>query len=222
MVKGPLSWLTSDVIFLSLKKQWTMDETLHHGGWLNPHPTQASDDYIVLDQLDHLFPFVLCLFLRVFVKQGAGKDWKFEIIRCKLLCLEWINNKVWLYSSGNCIQYPTINHTEKEYEKGMHITESLCSITEIGVALQIDYTSIKWKEERQKEKGRGEKRKKENSCWKQAKLSERLKGSCRVSSECSMGKGHCALPISEDVSNFFHENSLPLNERFFIAVPLRC
>ena len=51
-----------------------MDETLHHGGWLNPHPTQASDDYIVLDQLDHLFPFVLCLFLRVFVKQGAGKE----------------------------------------------------------------------------------------------------------------------------------------------------
>ena len=89
-------------------------------------------------------------------------DWKFEIIRCKLLCLEWINKKVWLYSSGNCIQYPMINHTEKEYEKGMHITESLCSITEIGTALQIDYTSIKWKEERKKEKrkeGRKERRK---------------------------------------------------------------
>ena len=30
---------------------------------------------------------------------------------------EWINNKVLLYSTGNYIQYPEINHNEKEYEE---------------------------------------------------------------------------------------------------------
>ena len=40
-------------------------------------------------------------------------DWEFGISQCKLLYREWINNKVLLYSTGNCIQYPTINHNEK-------------------------------------------------------------------------------------------------------------
>ena len=39
--------------------------------------------------------------------QGEGgkgeKDWEFEISRCKLLYIEWINNKVLLYSTGNYI-----------------------------------------------------------------------------------------------------------------------
>ena len=48
---------------------------------------------------------------------GGGKDWGFEISRCKLLYREWINNKVLLYSTGNSIQYPVINHNGKEYEK---------------------------------------------------------------------------------------------------------
>ena len=30
--------------------------------------------------------------------------------------IEWINNKVLLYSTGNYIQYPVINHNGKEYE----------------------------------------------------------------------------------------------------------
>ena len=37
--------------------------------------------------------------------------------RCKLLHLEWINNKVLLYNKGNYIQYPVINHNGKEYLK---------------------------------------------------------------------------------------------------------
>ena len=49
--------------------------------------------------------------------QGGGKDWEFGISRCKLLYIEWMNNKVLLYSKGNYIQYPGINHNEKEYEK---------------------------------------------------------------------------------------------------------
>ena len=71
--------------------------------------------------------------------QGGGgrreMDWEFEVSRCKLSYIGWINNKILLYSTGNCIQYPVINHTEKEYEKGMRITESLCCITEIGTTL---------------------------------------------------------------------------------------
>ena len=35
--------------------------------------------------------------------------------RCKLLHLEWINNKILLYSTGNYIEYPVINHNGKEY-----------------------------------------------------------------------------------------------------------
>ena len=51
----------------------------------------------------------------------------------KLLSIGWINNKVLLYSTGNYIQYPVINHNGKEYEKiymcvymYLCITESLC------------------------------------------------------------------------------------------------
>ena len=47
---------------------------------------------------------------------GGGMSWEFGISRCKLLHVEWINNKVLLYSTGNYIQYPVINHNGKEYE----------------------------------------------------------------------------------------------------------
>ena len=43
-------------------------------------------------------------------------DWEFGISRCKLLYIGWINNKVLLYSTGNYIHYPVINHNGKEYE----------------------------------------------------------------------------------------------------------
>ena len=33
------------------------------------------------------------------------------------LYIEWINNKVLLYSTENYIQYPLINHNGKEYGK---------------------------------------------------------------------------------------------------------
>ena len=49
--------------------------------------------------------------------QGGGMDWEFGVSRCKLLHIEWINNEVLLYSTGNYIQYPVINHNGKEYEK---------------------------------------------------------------------------------------------------------
>ena len=40
------------------------------------------------------------------------------VSRYRLLHIEWINNKVLLYSTENYIQYPIINHNGKEYEKG--------------------------------------------------------------------------------------------------------
>ena len=48
---------------------------------------------------------------------GGGKDWEFGISRCKLFYRKRINSKVLLWSTGNYIQYPVINHNGKEYEK---------------------------------------------------------------------------------------------------------
>ena len=66
-------------------------------------------------------------------------DWEFGIRRCKLVCIEWINKKVLLYSIGNYIQYSVINHNGKEYEKSIYtdvyITESHCCKTVIKTTL---------------------------------------------------------------------------------------
>ena len=35
---------------------------------------------------------------------GGGMEWHVGGSRCKLLYTEWMNNKVLLYSTGNCIQ----------------------------------------------------------------------------------------------------------------------
>ena len=48
--------------------------------------------------------------------EGVGEG-SIEIGRCKLLYTEWINCKVVLYSTGNCIQYSMIHHNGKEYGK---------------------------------------------------------------------------------------------------------
>ena len=50
-------------------------------------------------------------------RSGRGMDWEFGTCRCKLLYIEWINNKVLLYSTGNYIQYPVIKNNGKEDEK---------------------------------------------------------------------------------------------------------
>ena len=48
-------------------------------------------------------------------------DWEFRVIRCKVLCMERINNKFLVYSTGNYIQYPVINCSEKEYKKEHYV-----------------------------------------------------------------------------------------------------
>ena len=70
-------------------------------------------------------------------------DWEFGISRCKLLYIGWINNKVLLYSTGNCIQCLVINHNGKEYLKNVYVTESLCCAAKIKTTLNINYISAK-------------------------------------------------------------------------------
>ena len=46
---------------------------------------------------------------------GGAMDRGFGISKCKLLHIEWINNKVLLHSTENYIQCPGINHNGKEF-----------------------------------------------------------------------------------------------------------
>ena len=52
---------------------------------------------------------------------GGGMEWEVGVIRCKLLYIEWVNNKVLLYNTGNYIQYPMINCNGKEYKKRIYM-----------------------------------------------------------------------------------------------------
>ena len=74
-------------------------------------------------------------------------DGEFGVSRCKLLYIEWINEKILLYSTGNYIQDPGISNIEKEYKKAcvykyIHKTESFCYTAEIRTTLYINFTSI--------------------------------------------------------------------------------
>ena len=44
---------------------------------------------------------------------GGRMDREFRMSRCKMLYIEWTNNKVLLYSTENYILYPVINHNGK-------------------------------------------------------------------------------------------------------------
>ena len=54
----------------------------------------------------------------------GGMECEFGISRRKLLCIEWINSKILLYNTRDCIQYLVINHNGKEYEKRKRMTRS--------------------------------------------------------------------------------------------------
>ena len=57
-------------------------------------------------------------------------EWEVGVSRCKLLYIEWINNKVLLYSTGNDIQYPVINH--KGFPGNSDSKESACIVGDPG------------------------------------------------------------------------------------------
>ena len=72
-------------------------------------------------------------------------NWEFGISKWKLLHIEWINNMVLMYSTGNYIQYPVINYNEKEYkEECIYIfaIEALFCTVEINTTLYMFDTSI--------------------------------------------------------------------------------
>ena len=63
---------------------------------------------------------------RVVVAKGDGgrirTDWERGVSRRKQWHLEWINNKFLLYSTGNHVQSPGMNHKEKNIEKeGLYV-----------------------------------------------------------------------------------------------------
>ena len=42
--------------------------------------------------------------------RGRGKEWEFEVDRCKLLPLEWISNGILPYSPGNYVWSLVMRH----------------------------------------------------------------------------------------------------------------
>ena len=67
--------------------------------------------------------------------QGRQKGWSGSSGLAEAnSCIGWINNKILLYSTGNYIHSPGINHNGKEYEKVLYIciTESLCCTADIN------------------------------------------------------------------------------------------
>ena len=52
-------------------------------------------------------------------EEWGEHEFSFELSGRKLLRREWIN-KVLVPSTGNCIQYPVINHNGKKYLKRMY------------------------------------------------------------------------------------------------------
>ena len=54
---------------------------------------------------------------------GGGMDWEFGSSRYKLLFIECINNEVLMYSTGNPIQYPVVNHSGGKKKTKKHIAD---------------------------------------------------------------------------------------------------
>ena len=57
------------------------------------------------------------LWLQRVERDERGLECEAGVSRCRLLYIEWIDDKVLLSGTGNYIQYPVINHNIKEYEK---------------------------------------------------------------------------------------------------------
>ena len=55
-----------------------------------------------------------------------GMEWEAGVSRCKLLYIEWINNKVLLYSTDNYIQYPMIIIMEKNILEKQNMCVCVC------------------------------------------------------------------------------------------------
>ena len=54
-------------------------------------------------------------------REGGRMNLEFGINRCKLLYVEWIKTNVLLYSTGDYISYPVINHNEKNMKNNVYM-----------------------------------------------------------------------------------------------------
>ena len=75
-------------------------------------------------------------------KNGGKNGLESGITSCKLLYIEWISNKVLLYSTSIYVHHPVINHNGKEYKNNVYIIESLGYTAEINTSL-VNYISVK-------------------------------------------------------------------------------
>ena len=48
--------------------------------------------------------------------RGVGEGWRGTLGLAYVNYIGWIDNNILLYSTGNYIQYPVINHNGEEYE----------------------------------------------------------------------------------------------------------
>ena len=62
---------------------------------------------------------------------GGWVEWEAGVSRCKLLYIEWINNKVLLYSTDNYIQYPMIIIMEKDILEKQNVCVCVCVCIDI-------------------------------------------------------------------------------------------
>ena len=58
---------------------------------------------------------------------GQGEEWmgSLGLVYANYYNVKWIRNEVLLYSTGNYIQSPGIDHDEKEYKKAFAIQQKL-------------------------------------------------------------------------------------------------
>ena len=77
---------------------------------------------------------------RLVVAKGGGVDWEADISGCKLLYMEWIENKALLYGTANSIQHPMINHNGKNIKKKKKKVR--VKVNQLGPTLcdPVDYT----------------------------------------------------------------------------------
>ena len=62
---------------------------------------------LIYSILDEFYTWRIDLWLPRRSGDVRGMDWKFEISRCELMYVGWINSKILPYSTGNYIQHET-------------------------------------------------------------------------------------------------------------------
>ena len=77
---------------------------------LYANPPQSDTNELIYTEADTQNRFVA-------TKGGEWRrvGWGFGISSCKLFYIEWVNNKVLPYSTGNYTQCPVINYNDKEF-----------------------------------------------------------------------------------------------------------